>query len=221
MWCIPEASAEYVACMEDVLDLYEQPYDPKRPLVCYDEWRRSLIGEARIPLPAEPGKRKRVDYEYQRNGIAYLQMCFEPLASQRHISVAPQHTMKEFAHCMKWLVDQLYPQAESIRVVLDNFSTHKPAALYETFPAQEARRILKKLAFHFTPKHGSWLNMAEIELSVFGRTIKKFTPDEATFSREALSLTKERNTNQASVDWQFRSSDARIKLKQLYPSVSM
>jgi transposase len=177
MWCIPEASAEYVACMEDVLDVYEQPFDPVRPQVCYDEWRRALIGETRKSLPAEPGKRKRVDYEYRRNGAAYLHMFFEPLAGKRHIRVTSKHTMKEFAQCMQWLVDEIYPQAAAIRVVLDNLATHKPAALYRTFSPAEARRILKKLEFHYTPKHGSWLNIAEIELSVFGRTMKNYIPE--------------------------------------------
>ena len=220
MWCIPEASAEYVACMEDVLDLYEQPYDPKRPQVCYDEWRRALIGETRTSLPAQPGKRKRIDYEYRRNGVAYLHMLFEPLTGKRHIQVTSQHTMKEFAHCMKWLVDEVYPDAEVIRVVLDNLGTHKPAAFYAVFPPAEARRILKKLAFHYTPKHGSWLNMAEIELSVFGRTMKNYLPELPAFDLDAQALASERNAANAKIDWQFRTPDARIKLKQLYPSIS-
>jgi transposase len=220
MWCIPAASAEYVACMEDVLDLYEQPYDPLRPQVCYDEWRRALIAESRTSLPAEPGRRKRIDYEYRRNGVAYLHMLFEPLAGKRHIRVTGQHTMKDFAHCMQWLVDEVYPWAEIIRVVLDNLATHKPAALYKTFPPEEARRILRKLEFHYTPKHASWLNMVEIELSVFSRTMKNYIPEEQTFRSEAQALTDERNQSNAMVDWQFRSADARIKLKQLYPSIS-
>jgi hypothetical protein len=220
MWCIPEASAEYVACMEEVLDVYEQPYDPVRPQVCYDEWRRALIGETRTSLPAKPGRRKRVDYEYRRNGAAYLHMLFEPLVGKRYMRITSQHTRKEFAECMKWLVDEVYPQATAIRVVLDNFSTHKPAALYENFPPAEAHRILRKLEFHYTPKHGSWLNMAEIELSVFGRIMKNYIPDEPTFSLEAYALANERNGSNAKVNWQFRSADARIKLKQLYPSIS-
>lgn len=158
MWCIPQASGDYVACMEDVLDLYEQPYDPVRPQICYDEWRRSLISETRNSIPAQPGRRKRVDYEYRRNGVAHLHMFFEPLQGKRNIRVTSQHTMQEFAHCMKQLVDELYPSAETIRVVLDNLRTHKPAALYKVFPPEEARRILRKLEFHYTPKHGSWLN---------------------------------------------------------------
>ncbi len=220
MWCIPEASAEYVACMEDVLDLYEQPYDATRPVVCYDEWRRALIGETRKSLPPAPGRRKRVDYEYKRNGATYLHMLFEPLVGKRHIQVTPQHTMQEFAHCMQFLVDEVHPQATQVRVVLDNLATHKPAALYETFPPQEARRILKKLEFHHTPKHASWLNMAEIELSAFGKTMKNYLPEEQVFAHEAHALAKERNQANLTVDWQFRSPDARIKLKKMYPSIS-
>jgi len=220
MWCIPQASAEYVACLEEVLDLYEQPYDPRYPLICYDEWRRALIGETRTSLPIRPGGRRRVDYEYRRNGAAYLPLLFEPLVGQRHVRITPQHTMHEFAAVMGWLVDELYPQAERIRVTLDNLATHKPAALYEVFPAPQARRLLKKLEFHYTPKHGSWLNMAEIELSVYARTMKMFLPDEAVFTEEANALTRERNAAQARVDWQFRTEDARIKLKHLYPSIS-
>jgi hypothetical protein len=220
MWCIPKASAEYVACMEDVLDLYEQALDPSRPVVCYDEWRRALIGETRTSLPAAPGRRKRVDYEYRRNGVAYLHLLFEPLASKRAIRVTGKHTQQEFSECMQWLVEEVYPTAAIIRVVLDNLATHKPAALYETFPPEQARRILKKLEFHYTPKHGSWLNMAEIELSVLGKSMKTYLPEEQIFRREAQALVDERNQALAKVDWQFRTADARIKLKQLYPSVS-
>ena len=220
MWCIPEASAEYVACMEDVLDVYELPYDPLCPQVCYDEWRRALIGETRNSLPAQPGRRKRVDYEYQRHGVAYLHMIFEPLVGKRHVRVTQQHTMHDFAHCMKWLVDELHPEAEVIRVVLDNLGPHKPAALYETYPPEEARRIVKKLEFHYTPKHGSWLNMAEIELSVYSRSLKRHIPTEEMLIKEVQALTHERNTHQTKVDWQFFTADARIKLKQLYPSIS-
>jgi transposase len=220
MWCIPQASAEYVACMEDVLDVYELPYDPLQPVICYDEWRRALISETRTSLPAKPGRRKRVDYEYQRHGVAYLHMIFEPLQAKRHARVTQQHTMHDFAHCMRWLVDDLYPRAEIIRVVLDNLATHKPAALYQVFPPEEARRILKKLELHYTPKHGSWLNMVEIELSVFGRTMKNYIPDRLSFAQEAQALTLERNQAEVTVDWQFRCTDARLKLKKLYPSIS-
>lgn len=220
MWCIPKASAAYVACMEDVLDLYEQPYDPQRPMVCFDEWRRALISETRPSLPAQSGQPQRFDYEYRRNGVAYLHMAFEPLAGKRHAKVLERHTMQDFAHCMKWLVDDLYPHAKNIRVVLDNLPAHKPAALYVTFPPAEARRILKKLEFHFTPKHGSWLNMVEIELSVFSRSMKRYIPDQHIFEIETQALTNERNLSRSTVDWQFRNADARIKLKRLYPSIS-
>ena len=220
MWCLPKASAEFVACMEDVLDLYEQAYDPKRPLVCFDEWLKQLIAETRTSLPAKPGRVERYDYEYQRNGVRNLNIFFEPLIGQRHVKITQRRTMQDFALCMQWLVDEIYPEAEFIQVILDNLNTHKPASLYETFPPAEARRILKKLAFHYTPKHGSWLNMAEIDLSVFSRRLKEYIPDDVTLAREVFALTNERNNNQASIDWQFRTDDARIKLIRLYPSTS-
>ena len=154
MWCIPEASPEYVACVEDVLDQYEQPYDPNRPLVCFDEWLKQLIEETRVSLPPKPGLRERYDYEYKRNGVRNLNLIFEPLTGQRHVRITERHTMQDFAHCMKWLVDEVYIEVEIIRVILDQLNTHKPAALYATFPPDEARRILRKLEFHHTPKHG-------------------------------------------------------------------
>jgi len=206
--------------MEDVLDLYEQAYDPKRPLVCFDEWLKQLIAETRTSLPAKPGRVERYDYEYQRNGVRNLNIFFEPLIGQRHVKITQRRTMQDFALCMQWLVDEIYPEAEFIRVILDNLNTHKPASLYETFPPAEARRILKKLAFHYTPKHGSWLNMAEIDLSVFSRRLKEYIPDDVTLAHEVFALTNERNNNQASIDWQFRTDDARIKLIRLYPSTS-
>jgi len=206
--------------MEDVLDRYEQAYDPKRPLVCFDEWLKQLIAETRTSLPAKPGRVERYDYEYQRNGVRNLNIFFEPFIGQRHVKITQRRTMQDFARCMQWLVDEIYPEAELIQVILDNLNTHKPASLYETFPPAEARRILKKLAFHYTPKHGSWLNMAEIDLSVFSRRLKEYIPDDDTLVREVFALTYERNNNQASIDWQFRTDDARIKLKRLYPSTS-
>lgn len=220
MWCVPEADAEYVARMEDVLDQYEQPYDPKRPLICYDEGLKQLIEEARQGMPAKPGKVERYDYEYKRNGVRNLNMAFEPLVGKRFVRITERHTRQDFAHCMKWLVDELHPEAEVIRVVLDNLGPHKPAALYETYPPEEARRIVKKLEFHYTPKHGSWLNMAEIELSVYSRSLKRHIPTEEMLIKEVQALTNERNTHQTKVDWQFFTADARIKLKQLYPSIS-
>lgn len=220
MWCIPKAGAEYVACMEDVLDQYEQPYDPKRPLVCFDEWLKQLIEETRIGKPAKPGQVERYDYEYKRNGVRNLNVAFEPLSGQRQVRITERHTMQDFAHCMKWLVDEVHPEAEVVRVILDNLKTHKPAALYMTFTPNEALRILKKLEFHYTPKHASWLNMAEIELSVFNRRLKAFIPDDRSLFMEVNALIDDRNYSNASVDWQFRTDDARIKLKRLYPSIS-
>ncbi len=220
MWCIPEAGADYVACMEDVLDQYEQPYDPQRPLVCYDEGLKQLIEETRTRLPAKPGRVDRYDYEYRRHGVRNLNICFEPLAGQRHIKITKRHTRQDFAHCMRWLVDEMYPKAQVIRVVLDNLNVHKPGALYVAFPPSEARRILRRLEFHFTPKHASWLNMAEIELSVYSRSLPEHIPDSERLANHVQALTEERNENQRRVDWQFRTSNARIKLKQLYPSLS-
>lgn len=219
MWCIPEASAGYVACMEDVLDQYELPYDPKRPLICFDEGLKQLIEKTRVGLPPKPGQVERYDYEYERHGLRNLNLFFEPLGGRRDIRITERHTMQDFAHGMKWLVDELHPEAEIIRVVLDNLNTHKPAALYATFPPAEAHRIVKKLEFHYTPKHGSWLNMAEIELSVLSRRLKKYIPDEETLSFEVQAMVDERNGKNATVDWQFRTENARIKLKRLYPSV--
>jgi hypothetical protein len=220
MWCVPEANSDYVAHMEDVLDQYEQPFDPKRPLVCYDEGLKQLIAETRKGVPGRPGQVERFDYEYQRNGVRNLNMAFEPLIGKRHVRITERHTSQDFAHCMKWLVDEVHPEAEVIRIVLDNLGPHKPAALYETFPPEEARRIVKKLEFHYTPKHGSWLNMAEIELSVYSRSLKHHIPTEEMLKNEVRALTDERNLDQTKVNWQFFATDARIKLKQLYPSIS-
>jgi hypothetical protein len=205
--------------MEDVLDLYEQPYDPKRPLVCFDEGLKQLIEETRTGLPAQSGQVERYDYEYQRHGVRNLNMFFEPLVAQRQVRLTERHTMQDFAHQMQWLVDECHPEADLIRVVLDNLDPHKGASLYETFPPEEARRILKKLEFHYTPKHGSWLNMAEIELSAYERRLKAHIPDDSTLVTEVLAITTQRNSAKATVDWQFRTPDARIKLKRLYPSI--
>ena len=159
-------SAEFVAHMEDVLDLYAEPYDPQRPVVCFDETSTQLLAETRPPLPPEPGRPLRQDYEYRREGTRNLFLACEPLAGWRHVAVTERRTMQDFAQQMRWLVDEAYPEIPVVRVVLDNLNTHRVASLYETFPAQEARRIAKRLEFHYTPKHGSWLNMAEIEFSV-------------------------------------------------------
>jgi hypothetical protein len=207
--------------MEDVLDLYEQPYDAKRPRVNFDEASKQLIEESRQGLPPEVGQVERFDYEYKRNGTRNLFMMCEPQAGWRHIEVTQQRTMKDFAHQMKWLVDEKYPEAEVIRVVMDNLNTHKPASLYETFEPGEARRILKKLEFHYTPKHGSWLNQAEIELSVLSRQcLDRRIADEETLKREIKAFEDRRNEAGATINWQFTSKDARSKLHRLYPSIS-
>ena len=214
-------SAEFVACMEDVLDLYEEPPDPKRPKVCFDETSKQLVAETRAALPVEPGRPRRYDYEYRRNGVRNLFMFFEPQQGWRHVAVTRRRTMEDFALQMRWLVDHAYPQAEVIRVVMDNLNTHRPASLYETFPPAEARRILRRLEFHYTPKHGSWLNMAEMELSVFSRQcLDRRIPDETVLEREIQALEQERNQAKVRVNWQFTARNARSKLEHLYPSVS-
>ena len=221
MWCIPAADAEFVAQMEAILDLYELPYDPEHPVVCFDEASKQLVAEKRSLLPAKPGQVERYDYEYERNGTRNLFMFFEPLANYRHVEVTERRTKQDFAHCMRWLVDERYPEAETVRVVQDNLNTHTPGALYETFEPAEANRILKRLQFYYTPKHASWLNMAEIEFSVFERQcLKRRIPDAETLAQEVSALEEERNTKHATVNWQFTSADARIKLKRLYPSFS-
>ena len=220
MWCIPEASAEYVACMEDVLDQYERPYDVSYPQVCFDEGQKQLIEETRKGYPCKAGYKRRYDYEYKRYGVRNLNMLYEPLSGKRYVRITERHTMVDFAESMKWLVDVLYPDAALIRVVMDNLGTHKPASLYKAFPPQEARRILKKLEFHFTPKHGSWLNMAEIELSVFSRKLKQHIPTETILENEVRAIVDERNAAHSIINWQFCTDDARIKLIHLYPSIS-
>jgi hypothetical protein len=214
-------SAEFVAAMEDVLDLYTEPYDPKRPKVNFDETSKQLIRETREPLPAAPGRPTRYDYEYERNGTRNLFMFVEPQAGWRHMNVTERRTMQDFAHQMRWLVDEGYPEATVIRVVMDNLNTHKPASLYETFAPAEARRLLKKLEFHYTPKHGSWLNMAEIELSMLSRqSLDRRIPDDATLRREITAYEDTRNAAKATITWRFTTTDAREKLHRLYPSTS-
>lgn len=218
-WCIPTVGADFVAAMEDVLDLYAEPYDPTRPKVNFDETSKQLIAETRSRLAAKPGQCERYDYEYQRNGVANVFMFVEPQAGWRHAEVTDQRTKLDFAQQMKWLVDERYPEAEVVRVILDNLNTHKPASLYEAFEPEEARRIVKKLEFHYTPKHGSWLNMAEIELSVLQRQcLDRRIADQPTLKQEIAAWELERNEEKATIDWRFSISDAREKLKRLYPS---
>lgn len=207
--------------MEDVLDLYAEPYDPQRPVVCFDETSKQLVAEQRSPIPAKAGRRERFDYEYQRNGTRNLFMFCEPRAGWRHVEVTERRTMVDFAHQMRWLVDTAYPAVEKIRVVLDNLNTHKPASLYQTFEPEESRRVIKRLEFHYTPKHGSWLNMAEIEFSVFGKQcLNRRIGDEGSLKREIAALETERNQAAATIDWRFSAVDARQKLQHIYPSVS-
>lgn len=204
--------------MEDVLDLYAEAYDPRRPVVCFDELPLQLLAEVNEPLLAEPGKPKRQDYEYERKGHCSLFIAFEPLTGQRHVTVRERRTNADFAQQMKQLVAS-YPKAEVIRVVLDNLSTHTPAALYQTFPADEARRLTQKLEFHYTPKHGSWLNMAEIEWSVLSRqALKGRLANLAAVEARINPWQAERNQRRATVNWCFSTAHARTKLARLYPS---
>ena len=205
--------------MEEVLDLYAQPYDPLHPKVNFDEMSKQLIEETRTPRPAEVGKAERFDYEYKRNGTRNLFVFCEPQTGWRHLAITEQRTKLDFAAQMKWLVDEQYPQAEWIEVVLDNLNTHKAASLYEAFAPAEARRLLRKIRFHYTPKHGSWLNMAEIELSILPRQcLSRRIGDEANLAAEVAAYEKRRNREKAKIDWRFSLADARTKLKRLYPS---
>lgn len=206
--------------MEDVLDIYHLPYGPDYPVVCFDESNKQLVAEKRIPVPAEPGQLERYDYEYQRNGVRNLFMFFSPLVAWRHVKVTKQRTHFEWAYCMKDLVDVHFPEAIRIILIQDNLNTHNPAFLYEVFEPAEAKRILNKLEFHFTPKHGSWLNVAEIEFSVLARQcLDRRIGDEVALIHEIATWEEKRNHTQATVNWQFTTDDARIKLKKLYPSI--
>ena len=214
-------SPDFVAHMEDVLDLYAEPYDPQRPVVCFDETSTQMLSDARPAIGVEPGKPRRQDYEYRREGTRNLFLACEPLAGWRHMAVTERRTIEDFAHQMRWLVDEAYPDVPVVRVVLDNLNTHRTASLYQTFPAPVARRIAKRLEFHYTPKHGSWLNMAEIEFSVFSRCcLRQRIPDEESLCREIQALELERNQAQARINWQFSAQDARGKLRRLYPCLS-
>ena len=216
----PEASCEFVAAMEDVLDVYQRPYDPKRPQVCMDETTKQLVAETRVPIEARAGQPERFDYEYRREGVANLFMFSEPLAGRRHVKVSERRTRVDWAEAMRDLVDVQYPEAEVVMVVLDQLNTHSIASLYEAFAPEEAHRIARKLELHHTPKHGSWLNMAEIELSVLSRQcLDRRIPDQATLEREVAAWEQKRNAAEVRVDWRFTTADARIKLRKLYPSI--
>jgi transposase len=205
--------------MEDVLELYAEPYDPRRPVVCFDERPYQLLEEVRAPLPAVRGRPRRYDYEYRRRGVANLFLLFQPLRGWRRVEVTERRTALDFAGQMKALVERHFRKAPRIRVVLHNLSTHTPAALYGAFGAGEARRILRKLEFHYTPKHGSWLNMAEIEFSVLARQcLDARIPDRATLRRHIRPWERERNRQRATVQWRFTIQHARTKLHRLYSS---
>lgn len=207
--------------MEDVLDLYAEPYAPRHPVVCFDELPYQLLDQVYPPQAAQPGQCRREDYEYIRAGTCNLFISFQPLQGWRHVDVTAQRTAADFAHQMRALVDVHFPEAERIRVVLDNLNTHTPAALYQTFPPTEARRLTEKLEFHYTPKHGSWLNMVEIELSVLARQcLDQRLPDRVSVAQVVTPWEARRNASRATVDWRFRVQDARTKLSELYPSQS-
>jgi len=208
--------------MEDILSVYTRPYDPKRPVVCMDEMPKQLLADTRPSTSVQPGQPAREDYEYERQGVADLFMLFEPLQGQRYVQVTEQRRRAEWAQVMKYLADEVYPQAECIVVVLDNLNTHTPAAFYLVYPPEEARRLTERFEFHHTPKHGSWLNMAEIELSALVRQcLDRRLPDIETVAREVQAWQDRRNSEVVKVHWQFTTADARIKLAHLYPKIEL
>jgi hypothetical protein len=212
-------SAEFVWRMAELLGLYAEPYDPQYPVICVDESPYQLVSEARQPLPMVPGQLLRYDYEYRREGTCNLFMLFQPLQGWRHVKVTDRRTAKDFAYCMQELVDVHFPKAAVISVVLDNLNTHTPAALYEAFPPAEARRLLRKLDWRYTPKHGSWLNMAEIEFAVVSKQgLDQRLPTQERVRRTTTAWETQRNAVQATVNWRFTIAKARRKLKRLYPS---
>jgi hypothetical protein len=220
-WCIPpKAEAGFVAAMEDVLDVYHRPYDPERPLVCLDEASKQLAGEVIAPVPAEPGQPERYDYEDTRQGVAHLFMVSEPLLGWRAVQVTDRRTAKDFADVVRWLVEEVHEEGEKVVLVLDNVNTHKPASLYEAFPPDRARKILDRLEIHYTPKHGSWLNMAEIELSALaGQCLDQRIESKERLRQEVGAWELDRNERQVGVDGQFTTADARIELRKLYPVI--
>jgi transposase len=216
----PEHNARFVWRMEEILDLYEEPYDPNRPVVCFDERPCQLLAEVRESLGYKPGKPERVDSEYERRGTANVLLAFEPLKGRREMRVTERRRKQEFAQMMRYLAETVYPDADRIRLVVDNLNTHSPAAFYELFPAEQARHLSKKIEFVYTPTHGSWLNMVEIEISVLVRQcLKRRIPDIETLRCEAEAWCEERNRLGSSVDWRFTTADARIKLRKLYPTI--
>jgi len=221
MWCIPpKENAAFVCAMENVLEVYHRPHDPKRPVVGMDEQPKQLIGETRTPLSCKPGSVTKVDYEYRRHGVASVWMFCEPLTGWRTVNVTERRTAIDWAHQMRELVDVHYPDAERITVVLDNLNTHEKASLYAAFEPAEARRIAEKLELVYTPKHGSWLNVAEIELSVLSRQcLGRRMAELEMVKDESAAWADRRNNGDHPIDWQFTTADARVKLKRLYPKV--
>lgn len=219
MWCIPKVDADFVARMEDVVELYTQPADEKHPVICFDESPVQLVGETRTPMRAEPGKPARIDHEYKRNGTANLFVSVDVHRSWRDVKVTEHRTSVDFAHCMRELVDVHYPEAEKLRIVLDNLSTHSPGALYQAFAPEEARRILRRLEFHFVPKHASWLNLVEIEIGVLAsQCLDRRIGDAETLRRETAAWTQQRNASGARIRWLFDLERARQKLGKSYPT---
>src|SRR5205085_10574815 len=220
-WVIPpDANAAFVAAMEDILEVYQRPYDPQRPLVCLDEASKQLIAETRVPIAAKPGQPARQDYEYRRNGTANLFMMFAPLEGWRHVKVTDRHTAVDYAHVLKELSETHFPGSAKIVLVQDNLNTHKPASLYQAFSPAEARRLVERFEWHYTPKHGSWLDMAESELGVLGsQCLDRRIPDKQTIIDEVAAWVRDRNRNHAVAEWHFTTDNARIKLKSLYPSL--
>ena len=218
MWCIPQVDAEYVARMEDVIDLYAEAADPKRPVVCFDESPTQLIGEVRQPIPAEPGQIERYDCEYKRNGTANLFVFLDVQRPWRKVKVTDSRAAVDFAACMRELTDVYFPKAERIRVVLDNLSTHFPGSLYQAFPATEARRVLRRLEFHYVPKHASWLNMVEIEIGVLrSQCLDRRIATHAQLVSEIAAWERQRNASGARIKWMFTTAKARIKMGRAYP----
>jgi hypothetical protein len=222
-WVIPpKANAAFVAAMEDVLDVYARPHDEAQPVVCVDEGGKQLIGDVREPLPVRPGSPAKQDYEYERGGMANLFMAFEPLAGQRYVEVTERKTAVDFARFLRRLSDEDYPAARRIVLVCDNLNTHSPASLYEAFEPEEARRLAERFEWHHTPKHGSWLNVAEMELSVLARQcLDRRIPDLENLKREVAAWQQARNAAVVKVEWHFTTADARVKLKKLYPTIEL
>ncbi len=221
MWCIPQVDGTYVARMEDVLDLYAEAADPRRPVVCFDESPTQLIGELREPIPAAPGQPERYDCEYRRNGTANLFVFLDAHKSWRHVKVTDHRTARDFADCMRDLADVHYPDADRIRVVMDNLSTHTAGALYEAFPAPEAHRVLQRLEFHYTPKHASWLNMVEIEIGVLrGQCLDRRIGARDVLVSEIDAWQRKRNASGSRVNWKFTTQKARHKLARAYPDTA-